>query len=325
MKIARKILLGLLILIVVIVGGGYVWLQAAYPSVGAAPDIRVDITPERIARGEYLATHVAVCVDCHSTRDFSKYAGPVIEGTVGKGGERYGEEMGLPGTFYAPNITPFKLQDWTDGEIYRAITAGVSKDGRPLFPLMPYLDYGKMDKEDIYSIIAYVRSLEPIEYTPPASDPNFPMNLIMRTIPGNPKHEYRPSPADKVTYGRYVASAAGCAHCHTPSEKGEPVPGKEFAGGAEMALPMGTLRSANLTPDKETGLGNWTEQMFIQRFRVYSDSGYVEPVLGPKDFNTIMPWRQYAGMSDEDLGAIYAYLRTVKPVRNSVERFTPAK
>ncbi len=325
MKIARKILLGLLVLIVVLVGGGYVWLQAAYPSVGAAPDISIEITPERIARGEYLATSVTVCVDCHSTRDYSKFAGPVIDGTIGKGGERFGEEMDLPGTFYAPNITPFNLQDWTDGEIYRAITAGVSKDGRPLFPLMPYLDYGMMDKEDIYSIIAYLRSLEPIEYTAPASTANFPMSLIMRTIPGEAKHARRPSPTNRIEYGRYMASAAGCAHCHTPMEEGEPLPGKDFAGGAEMPMPIGTLRSANLTPDKETGIGNWTEEMFLQRFRAYSDSAYVEPALGPKDFNTIMPWRLYAKMTADDLRAIYAYLRSVKPVKNAVERFTPAK
>ncbi|MBE0645441.1 MAG: c-type cytochrome [Bacteroidetes bacterium] len=325
MKIARNILLGLLVLAVVIVGGGYVWLNAAYPKVSEAPDISIERTPERIERGEYLAWHVAGCVDCHSTRDFTRFAGPVVAGTIGNGGEKFGEDMGLPGDFYAPNITPTHLKDWTDGEIYRAIVSGVSKDGHPLFPIMPYPNFGRMDKEDIYAIIAYIRTLDPVENTVQKSDVKFPMNLIMRTIPSDPTHESRPSPSNKVAYGKYMITMAGCADCHTQMVKGEPVPGMDYAGGYELPLPGGTLRSANITPDTETGIGGWTEDMFVQRFRAYTDSLYVEPELGPTDFNTIMPWFLYSRMKDEDLRAIYAYLRTVKPVKNAVEHFTPKK
>lgn len=325
MKIVRKIALALGVLLVVVVGGGYIVLHAAYPKVGSAPELKVEITPERLARGEYLANHVTGCIDCHSTRDYTRYAAPMVVGSEGRGGEKFTEEMGLPGNFYAPNITPHHLGDWTDGELYRAITSGVSKDGRALFPLMPYPDFGKMDKEDIYSIIAYIRTLEPIKSEVPISEPSFPMNLIMRTIPAEPAHAPRPSRSDKLAYGRYLVSAAGCTHCHTPTEKGEPLPGMSFAGGAEFALPGGMLRTTNITPDVETGIGSWTEDMFVQRFKMFVDSSYVEPKIGPNDFQTIMPWLFYAGMEEEDLRAMYAYLRTVKPIKHAVERFTPKK
>lgn len=325
MKIAKKIAVWLLAVIAVVAAGGYTYIQSAFPNVGEAPDITVEATPERLARGEYLAHHVAGCIDCHSTRDYSRFGAPMVEGTMGRGGEKFGEEMGFPGNFYSPNITPHHLGDWTDGELYRAIVSGVSRDGRVLFPVMPYPDLGKMDREDIYSIIAYIRTLEPIAYDPPASEASFPMSLIMRTIPAEPAHAPRPNPSDKVAYGKYMVMAAGCTHCHTPMEKGEPLPGKLFAGGSEFALPGGMLRSTNITPDKESGIGAWTEDMFVQRFRMYVDSVYVEPIIGPHDFQTIMPWLFYADMKEEDLRAMYAYLRTVPPVRNTVERFAPAK
>ncbi|MBR9978812.1 MAG: cytochrome c [Bacteroidetes bacterium] len=323
MKIAWKLLSGFVSLLILVAGGGYFWMQTAYPNVSDAPDITVEITAKRIARGEYLAWNVSSCIECHSTRDFTRFAGPVKHEGIGAGGERFGEEMGLPGDFYAPNITPFALKEWTDGELYRAITAGVSRDGRPLFPIMPYPNYSRMDKEDIYSIIAYLRTLAPVESTVPTSKANFPMNLIMRTIPADARHEKRPSPESRLPYGRYVVTAAACADCHTMREKGEPLPGMEYAGGFEFTLPVGVVRSANITPDSETGIGSWTEEMFIQRFRMYADSVFTEPVLGPTDFNTPMPWRLYANMTDEDLRAIYAYLQSIKPVKHLVERFTP--
>lgn len=82
-----------------------------------------------IARGKYLANHVAVCMDCHSTRKWNKYSGPMDENAQGAGGEIFDQNMGFPGKFISPNITPYALREWTDGEIFRAITSGVNKDG----------------------------------------------------------------------------------------------------------------------------------------------------------------------------------------------------
>jgi hypothetical protein len=83
------------------------------------------------------------------------------------------------------------------------------------------------------------------------------------------------------------------------------------------------LRSANITPH-ETGIGSWTEEMFLIRFKMYADSAYVLPSVTPGEFNTIMPWTMYGQMKREDLVAIYAYLRTVKPIENKVEKYTMA-
>ncbi|HLA53623.1 MAG TPA: hypothetical protein VK618_09975, partial [Flavitalea sp.] len=156
---------GLVILVIVILGfAAVLYVTKALPDTGPPPDISIERTPERIERGRYLANHVTICMDCHSTRDWAKYAGPIApNGGFGAGGEEFNPTMGFPGTFYAPNITPYSLGKWTDGEILRAVTTGVSKDGRALFPLMGYHRFGKMDKEDIYSIIAYLRTLGPVE------------------------------------------------------------------------------------------------------------------------------------------------------------------
>ena len=127
-----------IILIAIVAFLGY--LSFLLPNVGSAPDMQVEITPERVARGEYLANHVMLCMDCHARRDFSIYAGPPIPGTEGAGGEAFDQTMGFPGAFYSRNITPAGVGDWTDGELFRAITTGVSRDGSALFPVMPYIN-----------------------------------------------------------------------------------------------------------------------------------------------------------------------------------------
>lgn len=319
-----KVLLYTFIAILVLIGALLGYVKFMLPNVGAAPDITVEITPERVERGAYLANHVALCMDCHAERDFTKFAGPVKPGTHGAGGERFDQTMNFPGVFYSRNLTPYGLSGWTDGEIFRAVTTGVSKDGRPLFPFMPYESYGQMDQEDIYSIIAYLRSLEPVERENKPSKPDFPFSLIMHTIPVEANNQPMPDKSDKVAYGKYLTTFAGCVDCHTKMEKGKFI-GEEFAGGFAFTLPnWGTVTSANLTPH-ETGLGNMSEQEFIRLFKRFQDSSYVNPSVQPGDFQTMMPWMMYSGMTEEDLGAIYAYLRTVKPVENRIVKFVPAE
>ncbi|MCU0371979.1 MAG: cytochrome C, partial [Ignavibacteria bacterium] len=139
MKKLFKVLLFIAVFLVAGAAAGYFYIMNALPKTGDPPDLKISATPEMIKRGEYLFNNVCGCADCHSTRDYSKIAGPLVEGTKGKGGFEFNEEFGLPGKFYARNITPAGLKGWTDGEIFRAITEGVSRDGEPLFPLMPYL------------------------------------------------------------------------------------------------------------------------------------------------------------------------------------------
>lgn len=322
MKIFLRILAILVIIFAVAVISLLIYVKSAFPKVGPPPDLKVEITPERVQRGKYLAHHVAVCIDCHSTRDWTKFGGPLVEDSLGKGGEAFTEDFGFPGTFYARNITPYALKDWSDGEVFRAVTAGVSRDGEPLFPVMPHHNFGQMDKEDIYSIIAYVRSLPAVKNDIPPSEPKFPMSLIMRTIPKEGTFSKIPDKKNKVAYGKYMLTMASCNDCHTKQIKGEPVAGMSFAGGFEFKLPNHTiLRSANITPDKETGIGNWTEEMFIARFKSYVDSSYVPHTVKDGELQTLMPWTMYGNMETEDLSAIFAYLQTVTPVKNQVTKF----
>lgn len=305
--------------LILIIAGGLIWFTISFPKVGPAADIQVEITPERVERGAYLANHVTLCMDCHGQRAWDKFAGPPMKGSEGTGGEHFNEQMGFPGDIVSPNITPFALKDWTDGEIYRALVAGVSRDGRALFPVMPYPHIGKMDKEDVYSIIAYIRNLPPVETNHPANRLNFPFNLIVKTMPGETIHEAIPAKSDKVAYGAYMTNAAGCFDCHTKQEKGKFI-GEPFAGGMEFKMPGGTiLRSPNITPHA-TGIGNMTEAAFIQRFKAYGE-GYTPATVAAGEFQTVMPWTMYAGMEETDLSAIYAYLRSLEAVDNKVVRF----
>ncbi len=324
MKRLFKALLLIAAGVIVLVGlaAGYVYFFL--PNVGKAPELKVELTPQRIERGKYLATSVAVCIDCHSTRDWSKFSGPMIAGTDGRGGDKFAREFGFPGIFYARNITPYGLSSWTDGEIFRAITSGVNKDGRALFPLMPYSHYGKTDEEDIYSIIAYIRTLAPIKNDIPASKADFPVNILMHLAPAKPALVTKPAESDTIKYGEYLVTMASCVECHSKESKGEVIKGTEFGGGREFVLAGGTLRAPNIT-SHSTGIAAMTRTEFIARFTQYKDSSYQSPTLKPTDFNSLMPWTMYAGMKTSDLSAIYSFLRTVKQQDNKVEKFTAKK
>ncbi|SHG78042.1 Cytochrome c [Flavobacterium fluvii] len=319
----KKILKWGLLAIILCIAGLLLFVSFALPNVGEPEYLKIEKTKERLVRGEYLANNVSVCMDCHSTRDWSKFSGPLTPGTLGKGGEVFDQKFGFPGEFYARNITPSGIGDWSDGEILRAISSGVDKNGRALFPIMPHPNLGKMDREDLYSIIVYVRSLKPIANKTPDSKPDFPMNFIINTIPKKAEFSHKPSEKDVVNYGAYLFNAASCIECHTKQEKGAKIEGMELAGGFEFIMPSGGIaRSANITPDHETGIGKWTEQMFVDKFKSYTDSTYVPNKVGKGNFNTVMPWTMYGKMKKEDLKAIYAYLKTVKPIKNTVVKFS---
>lgn len=321
MKKIFIVLLSIVGIAVLLVVAAATYIKLALPNVGDAPEISVERTPERIQRGEYLANHITVCMDCHSTRDWSQFAGP-LTGELGVGGEKFSKEMGFPGTIYSPNITPHNLEDWTDGDIYRAITTGVNKKGEAMFPVMPYHDYGKMDEEDIFSIIAYVRSLKPVATETPERELDFPVSVLVNTMPVPANLTKMPDKSDRVSYGQYLVNASGCVHCHSQVHKGVVIPGTEFGGGREFAQPAGILRTPNITPHPTTGIGSWTSEVFVHRFKMYVDSSYQSKVYTPNDLNTIMPWVMYAGMDTADLEAIYLYLKSVQPIDNHVDRET---
>jgi mono/diheme cytochrome c family protein len=286
-----------------------------------AEDIKIEITPERLQRGKYLAENVAACMHCHSKTDETKLAKPIISGSEGSGGELFGHKIGFPGELYSKNITPYALKDWTDGEIVRAITEGVSKNGKALFPLMPYPAYAKMDKEDIYSIVAYIRNLKPVKNETPEIQLDFPLNILVNFMPVKSDFKKIPDKKDTINYGKYLVNMGACIECHSQKEKGQPIKGKEFGGGEKFFIEGSdyTVISSNITPDMKTGIGTWSKETFISRFKSYNDKSYENKSIEKGKFNTVMPWLSYRHLEVDDLSAVYEYLKTLPAVDNKVE------
>ena len=279
-----------------------------------------------LARGEYLAVHVAACIHCHSQRDFTKYSGPVVPGTEGEGGQKFdhNELDAIPGTIYSKNITPDSatgIGSWTDAEILRAITQGIRKNGDTLFPLMPYANFNHMAKSDLLSIIAYIRTLKPIKNEVPERQLMIPISIaypapaLQPSVDGN----VAPPESDSVKYGGYLVAMAGCSDCHTPYAKGQPDFSRTMAGGNTFNVGTFKVTSANLTPDSATGIGSWTETAFLEKFYIRRDEkGYN---YNPGKQNTVMPVHDFSGMTDGDLKSVYAFLGTLKPVKNLVVKY----
>jgi mono/diheme cytochrome c family protein len=288
------------------------------------PDLTLPTSAAEIERGRYLANHVAVCMDCHSTRNWNYYAGPMVPGTLGMGGQVFDQSSGLPGVLVSKNITPHGVGEWSNGALYRAITGGLQANGNALFPLMPYDAYRTMAQADVLAIMAYLRTLTPIANDTPDHQLDFPLNLIVNAIPlaAEPRTVKRDDDSleGRVEYGAYLAQMAGCTWCHTPvNATQQTIPEQLLAGGHEFVLPNGKLvRATNISADPDAGIGNWTEAQFIARFRVYQgEAGQTIPV-GEAGNNTLMSWTLFAGMTDEDLGAIYEYLMDSEPRQSAV-------
>lgn len=280
---------------------------------------RVLMTPERIARGKHLFEHVCDCAGCHSERDFTRFGGPTVKLAVGW---VFPGEMDLPGTIVAANLTPDPetgLGKWTDGEKIRAIRDGVDREGHALFPLMPYEGYRAMSDDDVEAIVAYLNSLSPIRHPLPATRVNFPVSLLIKSAPQPAGSVASVNPSNRMAYGEYLSTIGGCVVCHTPMDKGRPIEEKRLGGGQVFNTPFGKVVSANITADPKTGIGGMSESQFIDKFYQYRE--YVEkgsPKVGKESF-TLMPWLAMSQLSRDELGAIYTYVMSQKPVFNSVE------
>jgi hypothetical protein len=127
----------------------------------------------------------------------------------------------LPGRIVAPNITPDKetgIGNWTDGEKIRAIRDGVSRDGRALFPTMPYQHYRLMSDEDVYSLVAYLNTLPAVFNCLPQTQVDFPANLWINSEPQPAGMVPEPDRKNTVKYGEYLVTIAGCQSCHGSEE-----------------------------------------------------------------------------------------------------------
>lgn len=287
--------------------------EAPLPEIHASSDSAV------IEHGRYLVYNAAPCSTCHT---------PPEQQARLRAGEQPplagGTRFELPfGTIYFPNLTPDPetgIGRLSDAQLARALRHGVRRDGRPLLAM----EFQNLADDDLIAIISYLRSQPPVHN--PVPDHEF--NLLGRAISAfliAPKGPVAPPPATAprgatVERGEYLARyVSECYTCHTNSDvvSGKLL-GAPFSGGREIdddEHPDRVFLTPNLTPDPKTGrIASWTEDQFVARFR----AGRVYP-------GSHMPWEGFGGMTEDDLRAIYRYLRTLPPVENETPRGPTAR
>lgn len=312
--------LGIFLVLIVGLFASGLWRAFAGPKARAVTNRTYESNPARMERGKYLVENVMGCFFCHSERDWKAEGAPPIEARKGAGSVFFGG----PGKLFAPNITPDKetgVGNWSDDELARAIREGVTRDGHALFPIMPYMNYRKLPDEDMAAVIVYLRSIPPVKNVVERSKLNFPLNFLVNTMP-QPLEAAVPSPdlSTPAKRGEFLAVMNSCADCHTPvDEKGQPIPGMYLAGGFTLNEPSGETTTPNITPDP-SGISYYDEALFLEVMR----TGKVKA----RKLNPTMPWSVYGKMTDDDLKALFAYLKTIPAVSHKVDNTespTPCK
>lgn len=315
-KFLLGILCGLVVLLSVAITLTIGWRPIIGPRARALTARKFEARPQRLERGRYLFNHALACVDCHSEHDTSNPDHPVLANMQGAGELMPFDD--LPGRVVASNITPDAetgAGTWTDDQLARAIREGIGHDGRALFPMMPYENYKHMSDEDLASVVVYMRALAPVRHELPKTEIIFPVKYLIRSVPEPITAAVSaPNPTDRLQWGAYLVKVGGCADCHTPMDRGQPLPGLDYAGGQVFTGKWGKTVSANITPDP-SGISYYDEGLFIQVIR----TGYVKA----RKLDALMPIEQYKGMTDDDLKAIFAYLRTLKPIKHRVDNTLP--
>jgi Cytochrome c len=257
-----------------------------------------------LERGTYLMNAVAGCGNCHSPFTAEGPTQPELSG---------GPPIVTPAfTAYPRNLTPDPatgIGTWTDDQIVAAVREGRRPDGSVIRPPMPIDFYRGISDTDIRTLVAYLRSVPAVEHKVPDASYKFPppagYGPPLGPVPDVPR-------TDPVAYGAYLGRMAHCLYCHTPLKGGardyEHMPG---AGGLQLTGPWGTSVSANITPDPETGIGAWTDQQVKDALAkgVRPDGSRLA---------VPMPVYYFRNMTDDDLTAVVAWLRTLRPIRNVV-------
>lgn len=276
--------------------------------------LKVSPDSTRVARGAKIAA--MHCMECHAGPDGKLVGKPMVD---------------LPpmfGKLNTLNITQDPVHgigEWTDGELYYFLRTGIHKDGHWSPPFMP--KYSLMADEDLYSVIAWLRSddprLAPDSREYPPNEFNLFIKILANTMFGPPPFPEQPivipDTTQKVAYGKYVADAlSNCYICHSGDmvKVNNLFPEQTigyYGGGTPMRNDNGeTVISANITMDKETGIGNWTEQQFIDavKYGKKPGGGMLSRPMGP-----------HSMLTDDEVRAIHTYLKTVPVVKNQVQRF----
>ena len=276
-------------------------------------DIKVEATPERVERGKKLA--LLLCANCHIDEATGKLTGS--------------EMIDAPkefGKIFSQNITQDKkygIGEWTDGELVYLLRTGIKRDGSYSPPWMAKLPH--MADEDINSIIAFLRSDDPLVAA--SVTPDFPCEpsflskflcLVAFKPMKMPEHKIEmPDTNNAVALGKYLVYGLDCFSCHSADFKTnnyeEPDKSVGFMGGGNKPLNKKgqVMVTRNLTPDPETGIGKWTEERFVDALK------YGKMVDQPA---LRYPMTPYVYLTDREAKAIYAYLQTIPPIANKVER-----
>ncbi len=278
--------------------------QVPLPSLATVPgDANVSS-----ARGEYIVRTVGVCGGCHGA-DEKNPDGPL------SGGHAFRDwRLGVARGSNLTSDTETGLGNWSEAEIVRALRNGQRKDGRLLAPVMPYQWLHEMSDADAFSVARYLKSLPPVRNAV-RQDPNFVFKLgkLFFLAPRPGTTAAGPPSGATAAYGGYLAQhVAFCGECHTPRTglRAEPDKSRLFAGMTKPPKDF-PAKPPNLTPDPDTGIGAWSEADFLKAIHTG-----VTP--DAETMNPFMPWHQLQRMSDDDLRAIYRYLRSLPPIRNEV-------
>ncbi|KPC49873.1 cytochrome c [Amantichitinum ursilacus] len=260
--------------------------------------------PALIKRGEYLA-RAADCFACHTADKTRPLAGG------------YGIDSPF-GTIYTPNITPDKetgIGNWSDDEFYRALHNGIGKHGEQLYPAFPYRAFTLMPRDDVMAIKAYLFAQPPIHYTPPPTQLPFPFNqrwLMLGWKMFNFREgEFKPEPGKDETWNRgayLVEGLAHCQECHTPRTLTMGLNADKAFGGGRI----GNWHAFNISSDKTSGVGGWSDEELIQYLHTGKADGRAAAAGGMAE--AVEDSLRY--LSPEDLKAIVGYLRSVPPVHN---------
>jgi mono/diheme cytochrome c family protein len=278
-------------------------------TIRALTDVVFERTEARLERGRYLAEGLLQCFVCHTDRDWKAPGAPPFPGRKGSGHVfRDDGEYRL----VAPNITPDPetgAGTWTDDMFARAIREGISHDGRVLHPQMWYGSFRSLSDEDLASVIVYIRSIPAVRNllkTTKEKRERAPMSeAVTEPVP-------QPDASDPVNRGRYLVRVADCVGCHTAFEA--PFDPGLFGGGNLIKYENEKAFSTNLTPDP-SGISYYDDELFVQVLR----TGHVKA----RKLSSLMPWTVFRNLGDEDLKFIFAYLRTRRPVRHTVDNAEP--
>ncbi|CAB3757334.1 c-type cytochrome [Paraburkholderia solisilvae] len=261
---------------------------------------------ELVKRGEYLA-RAGGCITCHTSDKSRPFAGGVAIGTP-------------IGTIYTPNITPDPdtgIGQWGDADFLRAMHEGIGKAGERLYPVFPYPSYTKVLDRDVLAIRAYLNTVTPVHYTPPANELTFPFNqrwlMVIWNLFNFDEGRYVPDPKQSAEWNRgayLVEGLAHCGECHTPRNVMQGLNAHDRFSGARQA----GWHAFNITPDKISGIGDWSAADLV---------AYLATGVAPRRASAAGPMAQVVEdstqyLSGEDLRSIAGYLRALPPVRGGV-------